>query len=499
MPTGGIKGLAKDTAVYGLSSIIGRTLNWLMVPLYARVLTGTEEFGIYTNLYGWVALLLVCLLYGMETAFFRFVNKEGPEGALRVYATSLCSVGVSSLIFVAAALTLLNPICSLTGYTAHRDYVALLLCVTATDAVCAIPFAFLRYQRRPLRFAIIKLLSIALNIAANIFFLLVCPKLQQTSPAAIAWFYRPDYSVGYVFVANAIASGITLLALVPTILPALRCKPDHMLLKRMLRYAFPILILGIAGIFNQTADKILFPALFADRTFALQQLGIYGACFKLAVVMVVFIQAFRYAYEPFVFARHKDRHAADNKPDTAAYVDAMNYFIAFSLFIFLAVTFYIDILKYFVAPAYYAGLPVVPIVMMGEVFFGIYFNLSFWYKLNDHTAWGAYFSLAGCAATVAIILTFAPTFGFIACAWAACASNLLMLLLSFFVGQRKYPIPYDLKSAAILTLTAAALYAAANIPAIQPLPLRLAYRTLLLALFALLTLRKLPLRPKPSS
>jgi O-antigen/teichoic acid export membrane protein len=482
---GGMKRLAKETAIYGLSSIVGKTLNWLMVPMYARVLAGTGEFGIYTNIYGWVALLLVILIYGMETSFFRFINKKEEEEPMRVYATTLCSVGITSLLFVILAFAFITPICRLTGYESHPDYVMMMLGVAATDAFCSIPFAYLRYQRRPVRFMAIKLLGIFSNILLNIFFLIACPRLHQSIPAAVDWFYVPGYSVGYVFVANALASAVTLLVLIPVLLPGFRRKPDFSLLKRMLRYSFPILILGIAGIFNQTADKILFPYLFDDREYAFSQLGIYGACFKIAVVMVMFIQAFRYAYEPFVFARHKS-----GEGDAKACVEAMKYFIIFALFIFLGVMFYLDILKYFVAPEYYPGLPVVPIVMLGELFFGIYFNLSFWYKLSDRTQWGAYFSIAGCAVTVVIILVFAPVYGFMACAWASCICNLLMMLLSWFVGQRKFPVPYDLKSALIYFVLATALYIAGMFPKIEPASLRLAYRTLLLFAFALFTVKR---------
>ena len=264
----------------------------------------------------------------------------------------------------------------------------------AVDAFCCIPFAYLRYKGKAWRFAGIKLLSIFLNIILNIFFLITCPWLHTHYPEAISWFYRPDYGVGYVFVANVFTTLITLLLLIPDILPGIRAKVDGTVLKQILRYSFPILILGIAGIFNQTADKILFPFLFDDKEYANEQLGIYGACFKIAVVMVMFTQAFRYAYEPFIFAKNK---SDDNKK---AYSEAMKYFIIFALFIFLGVMFYIDILKYFVGPAYYPGLRVVPIVMLGELFFGIYFNLSLWYKLIDQTRWGAYFSTIGCVATV---------------------------------------------------------------------------------------------------
>jgi O-antigen/teichoic acid export membrane protein len=481
---GGMKRLAKETAVYGLSSIIGRFLNWLLVPMYTRVLTGTGEFGIYTNLYAWVALLLTLLTYGMETGFFRFINKKEEQEPMRVYATTLFSIGATSILFLLLAFLFLSPLSSRLGYAEHPEYVGMMLGIVAVDAFCCIPFAYLRYQGKAYRFAGIKFLSIFLNIGLNLFFLMICPWLYKEVPEAVDGFYYPGYGVGYVFVANVVTTGVTFLILIPDMLPGLRHKPDVALLRQMLRYSFPILILGIAGVFNQTADKIIFPFLFEDRAYADDQLGIYGACFKVAVVMVMFIQAFRYAYEPFIFARNK------SEGNTKAYAEAMKYFILFGLIIFLGVMFYLDVLKYFVAPPYYPGLRVVPIVMLSELFFGIYYNLSVWYKVTDQTQWGAYFSLAGCIATVLIILAGVPVYGYMACAWASLVCNLLMMLLSYFVGQKKFPISYDLKAAFIYFALATVLYVAGMLPEIRSEAWRLLYRTVLLIVFIAFIVRK---------
>lgn len=474
---GGMKRLAKETAVYGLSSMIGRFLNWMLVPMYTRVLAGTGEYGIVTNLYGWSALLLVLLTYGMETGFFRFMNKKELDDPMCVYASVLRSLMFSSLLFCLLVASGFQWICNSLEYTNHPEYIGMIAGIVALDAFCCIPFAYLRYQGKAWRFAGIKLLNIFLNIFLNILFLMVCPWLYEQAPASVTWFYQPGYGVGYVFVANVITTLVTLLLLLPDIMPGMKAKADWTILKQILRYSFPILLLGIAGIFNQTADKILFPFLFEDRIYANEQLGIYGACFKIAVVMVMFTQAFRYAYEPFIFARNKSN---DNKK---AYSEAMKYFIIFALFIFLGVMFYIDILKYFVGPDYYPGLRVVPIVMLGELFFGIYFNLSLWYKLTDQTQWGAYFSAIGCVITVSVILLFGPVYGYMACAWASFFCNLLMMLLSYSIGQKKYPIEYDLKSAFIYFILAALLYLGGMIPQIESVWLRLVYRTVLLLVF----------------
>jgi len=364
--------------------------------------------------------------------------------------------------------------------------------IVAMDAFCCIPFAYLRYQNKAIRFAFLKLFNIFLNIFLNIFFLVLCPLIHKADPELIDWFYKPDYGVGYIFVANVFTTVITFLMLIPDMLPGLRAKFDWQRLKKILQYSYPILFLGIAGIFNQTADKILFPFLFEDKAYADAQLGIYGACFKIAIVMVMFIQAFRYAYEPFIFAKNKDK---DNKK---SYVEALKYFIIFALVIFIGVMFYLDLLKHFVPPEYYAGLRVVPIVMLGELFFGIYYNLSIWYKLTDKTQWGAYFSTAGCLLTVAIIIGFVPRYGFMACAWASFASNLLMMLLSYFIGRKKFPVPYDLRSALFYSLIAVVCYVAGMWPPIEPTTLRLAYRTVILLIFIGIIFKKdLPLTEIP--
>jgi len=472
-----MKGLAKDTAIYGLSSILGRILNWLLVPFYTRVLVGTGEYGVVTNIYAWTALLLVILTYGLETGFFRFINKKDEAEPQRVYTTTLFCIAFTSSVFIIFCFLFLDPISGVLGYGHHPEYIGIMACIVAVDAICCIPFAYLRYQGKAFRFAAIKLCNITLNIFLNIFFLLVCPLLNDSHPETIRWFYRPEYGVGYVFIANAFTTALTFLLLMPEITTALNQKFDFDRLKKILRYSAPILVLGIAGIFNQTADKILFPFLFEDKAYAYAQLGIYEACFKLAILIVMFIQAFRYAFEPFVFSKHKD---ADAKK---SYSQVMNYFILFSLFIFLSVMFYIDIIKHIVDSKYHSGLHVVPIVMLGELFFGVYYNLSIWYKLTDKTHWGAWFSIAGCVLTVAIILGFVPHYGFIACAWAIFASNLLMMLLSYFIGQRKYPIAYNLRSALFYTLLTAIFYAAAMLPTIESIVLRLSYRTVILLLF----------------
>ena len=486
----GIKSLAKDTAIYGMSSIIGRFLNWCLVPLYTYKLA-TGEFGDVTNLYAWMALLLVILIYCLETGFFRFANDGAERDPKTVYSTCLFSLATTSAIFMGLVFLFQSPISRLLKLSEHPEYILITAAIIAMDAFCALPFAYLRYLKRPIRFAALKLLFIALNIILNLFFLVVCPWIWKHAPEWINWFYDPTYGVGYILISNLLGTFIVLLALAPEIVRIpWRFRPD--LLKRILRYSFPLLILGVAGIMNQTLDKILYPMLISDPVAAKSGLGIYGANYKIAIVMVMFTQAFRYAYEPFIFAQNK------GEDKRVAYAEAMKYFIIFGLFIFLGVMFYLEILRYFIDPDYFSGLQVVPIVMIAELFFGIFFNLSLWYKLTDKTQWGAYFSLFGLAITLTINIAFVPRYGYIACAWAAFTCYFAMMIASWFIGQHYYPIRYDLKGIGKYLLLALVLYVIALWIPIENQILRLSFRTILLVLYILYVIKKdLPLKQIP--
>ena len=439
-----MKILAKETAIYGVSSIVGKFLNWMLVPLYTYVLQQQSDYGIVTNLYAWTALLLVILTYGMETGFFRFANKEG-ENPQTVYSTSLIALFTTSLLFAVVCVIWQVPIANTLGYPSHSEFIALLGIVVAMDAFASIPFAYLRYRKRPLQFAALKLLFVFLNIALNLFFLVLCPKIQDWG--VISSWYDPNYGVGYVFVANILATGIQTLCLLPAILEGGKHSKglfSWTLLKQMLKYSLPLLVLGVCGIMNQTLDRILFP-FFYEGADAQTQLGIYGACFKVAMVMMMFTQAFRYAYEPFVFAKHKDRESVE------AYADAMKYYIIFSYMILLGMIFYLDLLKFIIAPSYWEGLKIVPIVLWTYIFQGVYFNLSFWYKLTDKTQWGAYFSLIGVAITFGLQAVFVPRIGYMASAASSTVCYLVIMLMSYFIGRKYLSIPYDLRRIGIYT------------------------------------------------
>lgn len=381
-----LKSVAKDTAIYGLSSIIGKFLNYLLVPLYtAKMTVESGGYGIVTNIYAYVALLMVILTFGMETTLFRFANKEG-ENPQTVYGTTLTMVGSLSLLFALLVLAFLHPIASGIGYADHPEYVGIMAITVALDAFQAIPFAWLRYQHRPIKFFALKMLFIVLNITLNILYFVVLPALYVRH-AWVGAIYDPSVGPGYAFILNLVCTSFITFFFIPE-LTGFKYRFDTRLMKRMLGYSWPILILGIAGILNQTADKIIFPLVYGDAEAAKSELGIYGACVKIAMIMAMITQAFRYAYEPFVFGKAKDKNSGET------YATVMKFFIIFTLLAYLCVIGYMDILKRIIAPDYWPGLRVVPIVMAAEIMMGVYFNLSFWYKLIDKTIWGAWFSAA---------------------------------------------------------------------------------------------------------
>jgi len=471
----GLKSLAKDTAIYGVSSIVGRFLNYLLVPIYTISMpASTGGYGVITNMYAITALLLVLLTCGMETGFFRFANK-GDDDPIRVYSTTLLTVGSISLSFLAVCLLFLKPIAGVMGYEEHPWYLGMMLIVIAMDAIQAIPFAYLRYKNRPIKFAALKMLFIFASIALNI----------------VYFVFMKGTDVGAAFLINLICTSLVMVCLISE-LRGFRYTLDRDLVKRMFRYSFPILILGIAGILNQVVDKIIFPFVYPDEAEAAVQLGIYGATSKIAMIMAMFTQAFRFAYEPFVFGKSREK---DNRQ---MYAQAMKFFIIFTLLAFLAVMFYLDILRYVIGRDYWEGLKVVPIVMAGGMFMGVYFNLSFWYKLTDETKWGAYFSITACTIVILMNVFLIPVYGYVACAWAGFTGYAVAMLLSYFVGQKKYPINYDLKSIGGYVLLALVIYAVGEWMPLENTVLRLLFRTVLLAVFiAYIIKHDLPLKQIP--
>ena len=473
---GKLKTIFKDTAIYGLSSIVGRFLNYLLVPLYtAKFSAASGGYGIITNIYAYVALAMVLLTFGMETTYSRFTNKTHTDSET-VYGTTLISVGTVSLLFTVLVLLLLSPISQLMGYGEHPDYVGVMAVTVAIDAFLCIPFAHLRQQKKAMKFAALKLLNIVMSILLNVFY--------------FVWMNGND--VGYVFYINLFCTAMLAVCLI-TEYTGFRWKLDTQLLRTMLSYSWPILVLGIAGILNQTADKMLFPYIYQGADMR-EQLGIYGACSKIAMIMAMITQAFRFAYEPIVFAGVKD------KDQHEMYTQAMKYFVIFTLLAFLLVVGYMDILKYIVRNQdYWVGLKVVPIVMAAEIMMGIYFNLSFWYKLIDKTIWGAVFSGIGCLVLLVVNIVFVPRYGYMACAWGGFAGYGVAMLASYFVGQKYYPLAYPLKEIGMYVVIAVVLTMAMyKVHEDQPMWLSLTVNTLLILIFvAYIVQRDFPLSNLP--
>ena len=443
------KKLASDTAIYGMSSIIGRFLNWWLVPYYV-FLFEAETYGIITNLYSYAAVLMILLTYGMETGYFRFASKsEHPE---KVYSTSVISILFTSALFLVLVVPLKNTIASWLNYKEHAEYVLWIAIIVSIDALTAIPFAKLRLKNRPIKFVAIKLINIGFAIGLNIFFLSICPSYIKNHPDSwLRFVYSENIGVGYVFISNLLASILTFVLLLPEFFK-LKIQFDPSLLSKILNYSFPILIVGMAGILSQHIDKILIPFLIPENENPMQQLGIYGASFKMAVLMNMFIQAFRYAFEPFFFARKNSSN------DKAIYALVMKYFIIFGLFIFLGMMFYIDLVSFIFDEQYMEGIKVLPIILMGNLFFGIYFTLSLWYKLTDKTKYGAYMALTGSFITIVLNFILIPILGYMGSAVTFFTSMLVITLISYFLGKKHYPIPYDLKSIALYFMSASFIY-----------------------------------------
>ena len=430
-----LKALAKDTAIYGLSSIVGRFLNYLLVPLYTHYMPkASGDYGVNTNMYAYTALFFAILTFGMETTLFRFANDER-ETPDTVFSTGFTMVGSLTALFLLLVFGFITPIADYLGYAAHPEYLLMMAAVVALDALQALPFCFLRFQHRPIRFMSLKMLFIFLNIALNLLYFVVLGKT----------------SVFYVFFINLLCTGFITFFFIPDLVK-IHWKFDGGLLRRMLSYSWPILLLSVMGILNQVADKILFPKVYPDEAQANVELGVYGSCVKIAMIMAMITQAFRFAYEPIVFAKAKDTDKDEY------YALGMKYFIIFTLLAFLCVMGWLPVLRYMIGSDYWDGLRVIPIVMAAEIMMGIYFNLSFWYKLIDKTIYGALFSLAGCLVLLAVNIWGIPHYSYMACAWGGVAGYGTAMLLSYFVGQRINPIPYPIGSIALYVILAAAFY-----------------------------------------
>lgn len=437
-----IKKLAGQTAIYGLSSIIGRFLNYLLVPIHTDVFQ-PDRYGVITEMYAYVAFLVIMLTYGMETAFFRFTNN--PEhNKKKVFSTTLVSLLTTTTVFIALATTFSDSIATWMKYPDNAEYVTWFAFIVGLDAISSIPLARLRVENKPITFALANLTSVGVNIGLNLFFLLYCmPQYNAgNSNFLIETFYSPEIGVGYVFIANLMASITKFLFLTPWMFKA-KLRIDTKLLKLMIAYAMPLLVAGLAGIINETLDRILlkyllFPIKGEEGTMSI--VGIYGACYKVSIIITLFIQAFRYAAEPFFFSQQKEANAKDT------YAQVMNYFVIVCATIFLGVMLYLDFVKYFIPNEdYWVGLKVVPILLFANIFLGIFYNQSIWFKLSDKTRWGAILAIVGAVITIVINFIWIPRYTYEASAWATMICYGSMMILSYFLGQKYYPVPYNVK------------------------------------------------------
>jgi O-antigen/teichoic acid export membrane protein len=474
-----IKKLAGQTAIYGVSSIMGRLLNYLLVPIYTNYFL-THEFGVITELYSYVAILIVILTHGMETAFFRF-SEQDKEGRDTIFGTSLVSVFTLALLFVLVMITFSHSIAAAIRYPQHPEYIIWFGIIISLDALMSIPFARLRAENRPVQFAFIKLTGIFVNIVLVLLFVVAIPWVLDNKPSPWAQrlfsFYDPAVGVGYVFIANLVASIITSLMLLPVIFRA-KIIISMVIWRRMILYALPLLLAGLAGIINEALDKILLKYLL-PQDIAMSELGIYGACYRVSVLMILFIQAFRFAAEPFFFAEFRTENP---KP---LYARVMKVFVVTCLFIFLGIMLYMDILQYFIGAAFRQGLGVVPILLMSHIFLGIYFNLSIWYKLTGQTRFGAYIAVIGAVITIALNLVLIPVLGFYGSAWAHLICNISMVLISWYWGRKRYHVAYDVPRLMLFMAAALLLYYLHSvIPAVHPI-VDYSISALFLAVFAI--------------
>ncbi len=431
-----IRKLASQTAIYGLSSIFGRFLNYLLVPLYTYYFSA-EEYGVVSEFYAYAGFFSVLLLFGFDTGYFRFRDKE-PVGGDKAYATALWFILLINLGFFGVILTINPWLSNLLNYAEHPEYVLCFSLILILDAIASIPFARLRAEDKAFRFASIKVVEILITVGLSLFFIKFCPKLyaDKTFPW-LTELYDPAIGVGYIFIANLIASLFKFFLLIPQLL-GLLWGFDKALFNRMLRYSLPMVVIGFAGIINEMLDRVLLKQLLPyDLSTNMKMLGIYGACYKLSILMSLFIQAFRFAAEPFFFSY------AGNTDARVIYAKVLRYFVVFCVFIFLLVTLFIDFFKYFVGPEFRSGLDVVPILLLANLFLGIYVNLSIWYKLTDRTLIGALVSLCAAALTIYLNIKWIPIYGYTGSAWAHLIGYAGMAFVSYVLGQIYYPVKYD--------------------------------------------------------
>jgi O-antigen/teichoic acid export membrane protein len=429
-----LKKLFKQTAIYGLATVLPRMLNFLLLPLYTGILV-TAGYGRVSVIFSWIAIFNVFLAYGMETAFFRFYNKA--DDKQKVVSTSLISILGSTVLFVVLAFSFQGAMSSSSGV--DIKFVRYAIGILALDALVIIPFAWLRANEKPMKYAIVKITNVAINLGLNLFFLLLLPTVfKENSNGFLDWMYKPNYEISYIFISNLIASGVTLLLMLPLYLKSTYVF-DRDLWKRMLNYAWPVLVAGIAFTINEVFDKILLERLLPPEI-ALSETGKYTACYKLGLFMMLFATAFRMGIEPFFFS-----HSGTENPQKA-YAQITNYFVIIGSVILLTVVVFADVLKsLFIDEDYWEAMSIVPLILLASFFLGIYHNLSVWYKVTDKTRFGAFISVIGAIITIGINYMFIPKIGYMASAIATLLAYGTMMILSYYFGKSRYPVPYNFR------------------------------------------------------
>ncbi len=468
-----IRKLAGQTVIYGFGTVVPRFLNYaLLTPFYTRIL-GQAQYGTVTELYAWMVLAMVVLTYGMETTYFRYAGKKAP--ADEVYGTALISLFTTSALFLLAVSLFIEPVSLFLGYEAHPEYIKLFAWIVAIDAFSAIPFAWLRRNNRAFLFSTLKILNVTVTIVTVLFFLKVAPWAVGRGHDWLLTVYNPDFQVGYIFVANLAGSALTLICLTPLFF---RHRPrfSRQLLYRMLGYSWPLLVGGIAGSLNEALDKIILRRLIGGEE-GLATVGLYGAGYKVGVLMSLFIQMYRFAAEPFFFEK------AGTKDARETYAVTMKYFVITGLILFLMINLYTEAVQVLIGPLFRESLVVVPIVSMGYLLYGIFINQSIWYKVDDKTIYGAWITIAGAVVTVAVNLIFVPWYGYMASAWAHIACYLTMVVISYLVGQKIYPIGYETGRILSYILLAVVLLLLARVTAVENKIVNITVDTLLLFSF----------------
>ena len=480
-----IKQLAGQTAVYGLGIVVPRLLNYLLLtPFYTRIFD-KAEYGIYTEFYAYIIILMVVLTYGMETGFFRFADKE--HNQKNVYRSALVALSVSSVIFIAITIIFSDGFARALDYPANPEYIWWIGMIVGLDSFASIPFAKLRLENRAIKYAIIRIFEVLVNIGANWFFLFFCP--NHTESSWITTVYDPTIGIGYVFISNLISVLVKVLLLSKEIFFE-KGVYEFALMKKMLKYSFPLLIAGLAGTVNEVIDRVLLKYLIPSAQNPMEQLGVYGASVKLAVLMTLFIQMFRYAAEPFFFSKKDEVNARD------IYAQVMKYFVFFGMAIFLFVMLFMDVFILFIGPDFREGASIIPIVLMANLFMGIFYNLSIWYKLSNKTIWGAYLVIFGATVTFIVNYIFIPQYGYYASSWGRFISYMLMIIVSFLIGQKFYRINYQLKQILGIVVLSLLFYLASDLIKINNSFVKYAFNFIVIGLyflvFYLFEKRKLP-------